>query len=283
MNTPSPDSPGSSTRPAGPPGIDPTVPNVARIYDYFLSGKDNFASDRAAAEQIIAMEPSVPGHVLSNRQFLGRAVRFLTREAGIRQFLDIGTGLPTQANVHEVAHGVNLDAKVVYVDYDRVVCAHARALLRETEVGVVQADLREPEAVLDNPVTREVLDLSQPVALLMVAILHFVPDEEGPHGIVEKYRDALAPGSYLVVTHGSAGQSAEARHRSDQVRSVYKRTSAPVTPRSKAEIIRFFDGFELVEPGLVGVTEWRPDSETTQLDLPEHEVGFYGGVGRLAG
>jgi SAM-dependent methyltransferase len=261
-------------------GVDPTVPNEARIYDCLLSGKNNFAADREMAEQLVDMEPSVPAYVRTNRKFLGRAVTLLAGSAGIDQFLDIGAGLPTQANVHEVARRSNPEARVVYVDYDPVVAVHARALLAGSEgIGVVHADFRQPATILDDPVTQSVLDFSRPVALLMVSLLHFIADEDRPHEIVAQYRDRLVPGSYLVLTHGNRGESEDGRSRAAHIRSVYQNVSTVLCQRSHAEVSRFFDGFELLEPGLVGVDQWRPDADT--IPVGTVEAGLYGAVGRL--
>ncbi len=226
--------------------IDATVPNVARVYDYMLGGKDNFPVDRAAAEQILAAFPEAREGVRQNRAFLGRVVEYLAGQAGIRQFLDIGAGLPTQKNVHEVARAITPDARVVYVDNDPVVCVHGRGLLEESdEVAMVEADLRQPDRILGDPTTRALIDFDQPVALLLVAILHFIPDEDDPFGVVARLRDAVAPGSYLVISHML--DSEERRADTDQVRTVYSRASAGVQPRTRDQIMRFFEGFELLD------------------------------------
>src|SRR6266498_3578753 len=241
-------------RPA-PAGIDTSVPNGARIYDYMLGGKDHFQADEAAAEQMIAANPAAPRTARANRAFLGRAVRFLAEDAGIRQFLDLGTGLPTQQNVHEVAQAAAPDARVVYVP---VVVMHARALLATTDkVTVVQGDLRRPDEILAHPATRKLIDFEQPMAVLLVAILHFVPDEEDPAGIVARLRDAMAPGSYLVVSHTANESPDEVMAAAQQG---FRLAGAPLTPRTRAEISRLLEGFDLVDPGLVEVSQWRPDA-----------------------
>lgn len=262
-----------------PVGLDVSTPNVARMYDYFLDGKDHFAADRAAADQILALVPAVRRTVGENRRFLRRAVRFLAAEAGIGQFLDIGVGLPTQGAVHEVAHEVNPKARVAYVDYDPVVVAHGNALLAEPDRSlVVQADLRRPAALLSLPAIREHLDFSRPVALMLVAILHFVSDDDDPGGIVAALGDALAPGSYLAITHVSVDRLVD-KEAAERVRGLYEKSSEPLWPRSQEQIRRFFDGFELVEPGLVPACEWRP---VTGEAAPGVADFGWAGVGRKA-
>lgn len=237
-----------------PAGIDVHTPNVARMYDYFLCGDNNFTADREAAEKVLAIGgPEVRESARANRQFLGRTVRFLA-DAGIHQFLDIGAGLPTQNSVHEVVRHMIPDARVAYIDNDPVVFAHGQALLSGIEgVDVIQADLREPETILGRPDMRALIDFDVPVALLLVAILHFVSDDEEPAGIIAQFRDALAPGSYLVLSHDTCDARAQDEPRAT---AVCNRAHGPVMPRSSAQILRFFDGFELVEPGLVYVQEW---------------------------
>jgi hypothetical protein len=230
-----------------PRGFDPSVPNIARIYDYMLGGKDNFAADRTAAEQIAAAFPESPEAVRHNRAFLRQAVSYLAGEAGIRQFLDLGAGLPTQQNVHEVAQSIAPDAHVVYVDSDTVVCVHGRALLSGIEgVAMVEADLREPEKILADPTVREQIDFDRPMALMLVAVLHFIGDEA--YEIVATLRAALAPGSYLVISH--MVDAAARKEDGSQVKEVYSRTNAGLMPRTKDEILRFFDGFELLDNDL---------------------------------
>jgi SAM-dependent methyltransferase len=199
-------------------------------------------------------------------------VRFLAGEAGIRQFLDIGTGLPTQGNVHEVAQAVAPDARVVYVDFDPIVLSHARALLAGDHVVIVHGDLRDPGGILENPELREVLDFEQPIALLLVAILHFVHDRDDPAAILKRLREALAPGSYLAISHATGDFDPE---RTVEALKIYK---GMLALRSHAEVERFFDGFDLLDPGVVEVDRWRPDGETTASPLP---VPIYGGLGRL--
>jgi hypothetical protein len=259
-------------RPA-PTGVDVTIPNVARMYDYALGGKDNFAADRAAAEKLFAAAPEVGRRpMLDNRAFMGRVVKFLA-DAGIRQFLDVGAGLPTQGNVHEIAHWVAPDARVVYIDYDPVVVVHGQALLAGSDnVAVVQGDLRRPEEILEHPDVRAQIDFGQPVAVMLVAILHFIADADDPNTIVARLRDAMAPGSYLAITHVAMESHAAAIAKGKEV---YKGATASVAPRTRAEILRLFDGFDLVEPGLVWVPQWRPDA-TAAVEHPERSLALAG-------
>jgi hypothetical protein len=242
-------------------GVDPATPNVARIYDCLLGGKDNFAADRAAAARLIAAIPDIAAIARDNRAFLTRAVRYLAAEAGIRQFLDLGGGLPTQSNVHQVAQQVAPDARVVYVDHDPMVWSHGQALLASDEnVAMVLADLARPADVLGSPEVKRLLDFSAPVALLCTATLHFVADKEDPHEAIAAYRDHVAPGSYLAVTHASVeGAEKDPHGNNEHVSSVYSQSSASLQPRPIPEILRFFDGFDLIEPGLAWMTKWRPD------------------------
>jgi len=241
-------------------GIDTSKPNVARIYDYLLGGKDNFAVDRAAAQQLLAARSNIPGIVRDNRSFIGRAVGYLAGEAGIRQFVDLGGGLPTQLNVHEMVQRIAPDAGVVYVDNDPVVFVHGQALLaRGDGVAMVCADLRAPAEVLQHPEVGRLLDLAQPVAIVCTSVLHFIPDEDDPHQIVAGYRDRMAPGSYLVVSHGTTPAKEDPTSVADSVTSVYRQASAQLHLRPLPEITRFFDGFDLVDPGVVWMNEWRPD------------------------
>lgn len=251
--------------------FDTSVAHPARMYDYFLGGKDNFPADRAAADRLLAAAPQTRVGARENRAFLQRAIRYLAGEASIRQFLDIGTGLPTQGNVHEIAQQVVPDARVVYVDNDPIVHVHANALLAGDNTTAILADLREPEAILGAPQVRGMIDFDEPLAVLLVAVLHFIRDEEDPAGIVAQLRDAIAPGSYLVLSHGTGDLDLEL---SAEATRVYERAAAPLVLRSLAEIARLFDGFELVDPGLVQLSLWRPDGE-----LPSAR-GLFGGVGR---
>jgi hypothetical protein len=262
--------------------INTGVPNPARIYDYFLGGKDNFPADREVAEQVVAIAPVARDIVEDNRAFLRRVVRHLAGQAGVRQFIDLGSGLPTRGNVHEIAQAVAPDARVVYVDNDAMVVTHSRALLAGDNTAAIEADLRDPDSVMQHPEVRELVDFDQPVALLLLAILHFVPDDQDPFGIVARFRDALPAGSYLAVSHGTRDiperpdMSPEAMaEMGTKVERLYQLTTASLVTRSRAQVERFFDGFDLLDPGLVEIQRWRPDESDSLLP-----GGFYGGVGR---
>jgi S-adenosyl methyltransferase len=262
--------------------VNTSVPNPARIYDYLLGGKDNYPADRDVADQVVAIAPIARDVVRDNRAFLRRAVNYLARQAGTRQFIDLGSGLPTQGNVHEIAQASAPAARVVYVDNDAMVVSHSRALLAGDNTLAIQADLREPDAVLGHPEVRELLDFHQPIALLLLGILHFIPDDEDPFGIVARFRDGMPAGSYLALSHGtrdipvrpdlSAAQMAEMGAR---IERLYQQTTASMVTRTRAQVERFFDGFDLVDPGLVEIQRWRPDRRDARLP-----GGFYGGVGR---
>ncbi|RJL36177.1 SAM-dependent methyltransferase [Bailinhaonella thermotolerans] len=254
-------------------GFDVTRPNAARIYDYLLGGKDNFAADRQAAERMMAFMPEARRIARANRAFLGRAVRFCASR-GIRQFLDLGSGLPTQDNVHQVAAAVDPACRVVYVDFDPVVVQHAHALLEDADVGVVAADARDPEAVLASAPVRRLLDLSRPVAVLAVALLHFVPDEEDPAALVARFAEAMAPGSALVMTHACPDLMDPEAFA--EALAVYNRGATPIHPRGRERIAALFSGFELVDPGLVEVSQWRPDRPE---DSEPADAQIIGGVG----
>jgi SAM-dependent methyltransferase len=248
-------------------GVDPLVPSSARIYDYWLGGKEHYAVDREAAEQAIAANPGIVADVRANRAFLSRAVTFLARECGVRQFLDIGTGLPTASNTHEVAQDVAPSARIVYVDNDPVVLAHARALLTSAPAGAtayIDSDLRDTDRVLDQAGT--ILDFSQPVAVLMLIVLHMIGDEEGPHRIVRDLLAQLAPGSYLVISHPASDVRPAAM--AEMTRRVNERLRpARGTMRDRAGIARFFDGLTIVEPGLVQPQHWRPAGRVAEADV----------------
>ncbi|WP_308168708.1 SAM-dependent methyltransferase [Nonomuraea sp. NEAU-A123] len=251
---------------SAPDGVDPSVPNIARMYDYFLDGKDNFAADRAAAEQILKLFPDTRESARANRAFLRRAVRHLV-ESGIEQIVDLGAGLPTQGNTHEIAS----EAHVVYVDYDPVVCAHGRALLTGANVDFVEADIRDTGALLE--VLGETIDFGRPVAFLMLAVLHFIPDEAA-YGIVGRLRDAGPSGSHLVISHAVDAKP----DTTPQALEIYEHATAALNLRTPEEIARFFDGYELAEPGLVYPQDWRPDADEPLLEAATN-VG-YAGVGR---
>ena len=258
------------------PEIDAQRPNAARVYDYYLGGSHNFAVDREMAEQAIALWPELPVLIHANRSFLRRAVKFLVGQ-GIRQFLDLGSGIPTVGNVHEIAQGEAPESRVVYVDTDPVAVAYSRHLLEgNSTAATIQADLRQPGQVLDDPVIGDLLDLAKPVAVLMVAVLHFVPDSDSPAGIVARYRHVMAPGSYLVLSHASqVGQQEKAALHE----KLYSRTTTPMTMRTPDEISEFMRGFDLVAPGLVHPAQWRPDPGDEVPEDPAKLVG-YAAVGR---
>jgi hypothetical protein len=242
------------------PAFDTAVPNVARMYDFMLGGKDNYASDRDAVAKIMEIAPLTPRRARSNRAFLGRAVRYVAGQ-GVRQFLDVGAGLPTQENVHQVAGAVAPDARTVYVDHDPVVLTHARALLAgDLQTAVVTGDVRDPAAIVGSSRTGELLDFTRPVCLLLVAIMHFVPDSADPAGIIAAFREALPPGSYLIFSHatGDGAPLVEAGRGSD-AEAIYDKASAALSLRDTGPIRQLLDGFTLVEPGLVPVSAWRPD------------------------
>ncbi|GIH25970.1 hypothetical protein Aph01nite_42800 [Acrocarpospora phusangensis] len=244
---------------------------MARMYDYLLGGKDNTLIDRACADEVLRRVPLARETAWANRRFLGRAIRFLAGERDVRQFIDIGAGLPCRENVHETAQRARPDARVVYADNDPVVLAHARALLaRDARTRAVAGDIRKPGDLLADRQVREVIDLSAPVAVLLAATLHHVPDSAEPHQAVADLMAALPPGSCLVLSHAR-------RHPSLlPVERIYERASAPAVLRGDAEIAAFFHGLTLAEPGLVGVRRWRPDD----LILPcDPDVPMLGGVG----
>ena len=241
-----------------PAEIDTTKANVARVYDWFLGGEHNFRVDQDAARALIAIEPRGRAIARGYRAFLIRAVRYLAREAGIRQFLDIGSGIPTENNVHRVAQATAPGARVVYADIDDVAVAHSKLILDgNPDAAVIQADLRDPAGILADPETQLLLDFTRPVGLLLVAVLHFLPDADNPHQIVARLRDALAPGSYLVLSHGATEDRPTVARAAEKVYD--QAVAAPLRMRSRAELLPLFEGFELVEPGLVPIPHWRPD------------------------
>lgn len=241
-----------------PPDVDTKQANAARVYDYWLGGEHNFLADQDLGRSIAAVEPNVRAIARANRAFLGRAVRFLAG-AGIRQFLDIGSGIPTEGNVHEVAQQADPGARVVYADIDPVAIAHSRAILAgNASAAVINGDVRDPEEVLGSPVTRGLLDFSQPVGLLLVAVLHFLGDAEDPARSVAQLRDALAPGSYLVLAHATNESRPELTEAAEKV--YQSGVPSRGRTRTRTEIMAFFAGFDLVEPGLVYLPQWRPDA-----------------------
>jgi hypothetical protein len=254
--------------------IDPSVAHIARIQDYWLGGKDHFEADRLAGDEAIAQLPDMIASVRNTRAFLGRTVRFLAEDLGIRQFLDIGTGIPTASNTHEVAQGIAPESRIVYVDNDPMVLAHARALLSSSAEGrcaYIDADIRHPEKILNT--AAEVLDLTEPVAVVLMAVLQFVPDEDGPHEIVRRFMEAVPQGSCLVISHPASDIQAAAM--AGMATRLNQLMAQRVKPRSREEVTAFFDGLSLVEPGVVRCPEWRPDR-------PEDAAGkstMWGGVG----
>jgi SAM-dependent methyltransferase len=259
------------------PGFDPTKAHSARVYDYYLGGKDHFAADRETAQRAMQSWPAVRTAVRENRAFLGRAVRYLVEEAGIRQFLDIGTGLPSANNVHEVAQAVAPESRIVYADNDPIVLTYAQALLRGTPEGrtaYIEADLRRPEEILANPAVAQTLDLSRPVALILVAILHFVVDADDPAGVVATLLDALAPGSYLVASHVTPEHDPEGVGGLERT---YRQSGIPAQARTLDEFTALaFRDLELIDPGAVLVSEWRRPPGPRPLPA---EVNWYGGIG----
>ena len=258
-------------------------PHPARVYDYLLGGKDNYAADRAAAEAGIKANPNSRTPPRENRAFMRRAVSYLVREAGISQFLDIGTGIPTSPNVHEIAQDADPRARIVYVDNDPIVLSHARALLTSGPDGrtaYIDADLRDIEKILGSRDLLGTLDLSQPVALMLIAVLHFIPDADDPYGLVGRLVAALPSGSYLAVSHltGDFDPAAWAG-----VAAVFRRSGVIMQVRSLPEVSRFFTGLDLIEPGVVSLPRWRPDrdAEVGQAGLPpDAAVSVFGGVAR---
>lgn len=260
------------------PGIDTSKANIARVYDYWLGGSNNFVADQDAARAMIAVVPNIRTIARANRAFLGRAVRFLV-DAGIRQFLDIGSGIPTGQNVHQVAQRAAPGSRVVYVDVDDVAVAHSRLLLEDNpDTAALQGDLSRPRDILSAPETQLLIDFSQPVGLLLVSVLHFLDDSEDPWQVVAQLRDALAPGSYLVLTHATG----DARPRvAAAANTVYMdKVQARGDVRTRDAVLRFFDGFTLVDPGLVYLPEWRPDPADDQPADPG-DIWMLAGVGKL--
>jgi hypothetical protein len=266
--------------PGGVTGLHTDRAHGARIYDYVLGGKDNYALDREAAEAAMKAFPTLQNSMRANRRFMHRVARFLVTECGIRQFLDIGTGIPTCPNLHEVVQAIAPDARIIYTDNDPIVLAHARVLMTSTPEGrtaYIQADMRDPEAILEAPQLRATLDLDQPVALLAIAVLHFIDDDDEALRVVHQLLDVLPSGSYFAASTatgdldpvGTAGVEQAYRSRGEVMRH-----------RTKAQVERFFDGLELVEPGVVLVHKWRPDNLAARLIKKDSDVGVYGGVAR---
>lgn len=253
-------------------------PNAARMYDYFLGGHHNFAIDRAAADQASAIWPDMPLVMRVNRAFLRRAVDFISAQ-GVDQFLDLGSGIPTVGNVHEAARRSNPAARVVYVDHEPVAVAHSTAILRDVPgTAIIQADLRQPEQILAHSEISHLIDPARPVGLLLISVLHFIQDDDEVQRIVAKLRDALPPGSFIAISHGSFEGLPRAIY--DRVTQLYERTPTPFKGRSRAEVEALFAGFDLIEPGVVYIPLWRPEGpDDLMLDRPTHSSTF-AGVGR---
>ncbi|MFJ9182638.1 MULTISPECIES: SAM-dependent methyltransferase [unclassified Streptomyces] len=270
-------------RPAwAPQGIDISVPSVSRMYDFYLGGSHNFEVDREAARKAMEFLPGLPKIMQANRAFMRRVVRHAV-DIGIDQFLDIGSGIPTFGNVHEVAQAANPGAKVAYVDHDPVAVAHSQAVLKGNDRAVIAAaDLRRPKEILANPEITGLLDLDRPVALLLVAVLHFIEDADDPRGAVAELREALAPGSLIVLTHASYEGIPLPKEEAAGTVGVYKNIRNPLIMRSREEIGQFFEGYEMVEPGLVSMPEWRPDTPQAPEQEDPYAFSGFGGVGRKA-
>jgi O-methyltransferase involved in polyketide biosynthesis len=257
------------------PDFDTSVPHIARVYDYWLGGTDNFAADRVMGERTLQAYPNLVYSVRANRAFLARAVRFLAGEAGIRQFLDIGTGIPTANNTHEAAQRVAPSSRIVYVDHDPVVLSHAQALLASTPEGActyIDADLRDPETIL--AAAADTLDFSQPVAVMLIAVMHFIGDDAEASAIMRRLMAACVPGSYVALSH--AASDIDAAQMAEMVRRLNESTAEKTTLRDRAGVTRLFDGLELVEPGVIRAAEWRPD---TDLEAAS-PAALWGGVAR---
>jgi O-methyltransferase involved in polyketide biosynthesis len=250
------------------PGFDPTMPNEARMMDYMLGGKDNFAADREAVDRALALAPELPMMARESRRFLDRSVRFLV-EAGIRQFVDIGCGLPTQGSVHESAHATAPDTRVLYVDNDPLVVNHAQALLSDSErTAVVRADMRKTDALLAHPRLTELIDLRRPVGFMLVGVLTVITEDDVALGIVDRLRRAAAPGSHLVITHAISDMRPQVTEKLSELYQDEQivRGSRVRNVRTQAEVESFFDGLDLLEPGIVPVPAWRPDSGEPTVD-----------------
>ncbi|PWE10605.1 hypothetical protein DD630_30990 [Streptomyces sp. BSE7F] len=268
-------------RPAwAPRSIDITVPSVSRMYDYYLGGSHNFEVDREAARKAMEFMPGLPKVMQANRAFMRRAVRFAVGE-GVTQFLDIGSGIPTFGNVHEVARAVDPEARVMYVDRDPVAVAHSKVVLEgDDRADILAADLRRPQDILGSDEVGRLIDLNRPVALLLVAILHFVEEADDPYGAVAELREALAPGSMLVLTHATYEGIPLPPERAEGAVDVYRDMRNPLIMRTRDEIARFFEGYDMVEPGLVPMPRWRPD--TAPEDEDPYAFSGLAGVGRTA-
>jgi trans-aconitate methyltransferase len=259
------------------PGIDPSKAHAARMYDYYLGGENNFEADRMACVQLDNMMPGVRGLAINNRRYLVRLVRTLASEYGVRQFLDIGSGLPTENNVHQVAKQAHPDARVVYVDNDPIVAVHARALTHDDgSTAFVLEDFRNTDAILNHPDTQRLIDFTEPVALLLLSFLHFIPDRDHPEGIVRRLMSSLAPGSFLAISHGV---TVDPELRAQATEIMNRTTEGHFgRGRTRAEVDKFFSGLEIIPPGLVEITTWRPD-DTPPVEQTRDAIE-YGGAGR---
>jgi hypothetical protein len=265
-----------------PIGVDTSKPSIARVYDYFLGGKDNFAADREVAEMAKRMDPEGADGALVNRAFLRRAVRYLAAEAGIGQFLDIGSGLPTQGNVHEVAHDVDPEARVIYVDNDPMALAHGRAILADAHTTkVVEGDLREPEEILGHPVVRGLIDFDRPVGLLLFSILHHLHDHEDPAGVTARLAAALPPGSHVAISHFANPGDRHPRVSEHVTRfeEMFNRGMGTGRWRTRDEILAYFGDLELVEPGLVPLPDWHPQGRPERCSTITYH-SWLGGIAR---
>jgi hypothetical protein len=267
------------TPPREPIDLRVDVPHSARVYDYLLGGKSNYEADRAAGDASVRAWPSLPVSMRETRIFMHRVTRYLAVEHGMRQFLDIGTGIPTPPNLHEVAQRVAPDSRVVYVDNDPIVLVHAQALMKSTQEGrtaYLDADFRDPEAILDSPQLHDTLDLKRPVVLSLIAIVHFVLDEHDPHGIVKRLMRELAPGSVLALTVFTGDSNPE---RVAGVGREYNERGIPLQIRDQAEAARFFDGLDLIDPGVTLVHRWRPTlPPVAGPQVRDPDIAMYGGV-----
>ncbi|MBB5934620.1 SAM-dependent methyltransferase [Streptomyces zagrosensis] len=260
--------------------IDTSKPHSARMYDYFLGGKTHYEVDALAAEKVLAVWPRAKVWARANRSFMHRSTHWLAAEAGIRQFLDIGTGVPTEPNLHQIAQRVAPDSRVVYADHDPIVLTYADALLRSAPAGraaYLHADVLRPETIFDAPVLHDTIDLSQPVALSLNALLHFVPDEKGPYELVAHLVDQLAPGSYLALSHGAPDDDPVTTAR---VTELYRSSGITVVGRTQDQVTRFFDGLELVEPGVTMISAWKSEIDQPLTEVIDAEVSLFAGVAR---
>ncbi|GII59054.1 SAM-dependent methyltransferase [Planotetraspora thailandica] len=261
--------------------VDTTKPSISRVYDFMLGGKDNFAVDRQVAEMALQIAPDAPAAARSNRDFLKRVVRYLTKEAGIRQFLDIGSGLPTQGNVHEIAQEITPEARTVYADIDPIVLAHGRAILaKDEQTTVIEADIRDPGSILDHPEVRRLIDFREPVGLLLFAIVHHLNDDENPGGTVARFRDAVPSGSHLAISHfhNPGERHPEVAEQAAAAERLFNENLGTGRWRTHDEITAYFGDLELVEPGLVPLAEWRPDPG----DVPQQGITYHTFVGGVA-